>query len=235
MHSLWLRTSAAWYWVRTAAPSFFPALAFKVLWAPPGSAANSPMAEEHVAASPVHVAYDSSGTLAPPPRGIGADDAKASTALAAGGAASRLVLRISAFYFADAEGKPVDLFDAMPRGGSVDGATTTREVRIIGQILPSVKPEKEEENKGKGAESWPARMWLRSTPLTEWRVESTAGGSRAERSAKDGGGETYARFKIWVRATWNDRPLPTWPPAVHVSPTSRPFGRCARRAARGSC
>ena len=220
MRSLWVRTDHCWYWLKSVpGTSFFVAHIGRFLWAPPGSAGGAPIGEALFTASPISCSY-SSTSLAPPPRGLGVGllDTMASapftTADAADADGSARAIRFSAFVVTDADGESVDLFSALPHGVS---APSSSPVHLLGQALPMQqsagggdKERGDDKAKGDGGDrgdAWPARMWVRSLPVHEWRVQvdtSAAATAAASRSADGGGGgggaSGAAKPKIWVRS-----------------------------------
>ena len=238
MHSIWVRTSHAWYWLRVSPPTFACASIWKIFWTPPGMSSTAAMPEELLVASPVAAAY-ASLSLLPPPRGVGvaalpaiaaepfasADAADASAAAAAAAAVSDgltsvvttrkgRAFRMSAFFFKLESGESADLFSALPNGlrsageAAAGGGGGEKVVHLCGQLMPSVgggaaggKPE------GSGIEgAWPARMWLRSLPVHEWRLQPDASSNRGA-GAAGGGGEAGSgsagkggQLKVWVRS-----------------------------------
>ena len=99
--------------------------------------------------------------------------------------------RLSSFFFRDASGHVVDLFEALPRGKLPPPEPPSQlppqqpsqpsylalppEVHAVGQLLPTVNTDVQSHD-GVGevpiSESWPVRLWFSSTPLLEWCAES---------------------------------------------------------------
>ena len=232
MRSLWVRTDNCWYWLRVDPKSFAVAKIGRRLWAPPGSSASAPMSEQLLMASPLATTYTST-SISPPPRGLGvsllgdAAGAPFTAADAADADGSAGALRLSAFLFTDVDGKTVDLFSALPQGVSTSSAA----VHLLGQALPIEKKKPANNDGDEKSDAWPARMWLRSLPVHEWRlhVDTTAAGGSApgskSGSAGVGSASGAAKPKVWVRsaASWflllKPRADVTWsPPGSHDRP-----------------
>ena len=246
LQSLWLRTPNAWYWLRSAPPSFYPASIGRMLWEPPGAAPSAPLAEPLLLGSPVLGAY--AVPTVPPSRGAGlaalpevamapfaaADAADLAPDLAppSSGARGPASFRVSTFFFVDAAGKPTDLFTALPQGLALfaplekgpPGATAPPCVQLVGQLMPAHHPKgsgaegsgADADGAGRGVaaagslslEEVPARLWMRSLAVHEWRLQietaatlgSKGGGSGGGASLPDGAANP-SKVKIWVRST----------------------------------
>ena len=241
LQSLWLRTPNAWYWLRLAPPSFYPASVGRMLWEPPGAAPSAPLAEPLLLGSPVLGAY--AVPAVPPSRGAGlaalpevamapfaAADA-ADLASPSSGARGTASFRVSTFFFVDASGKPADLFTALPQGLALftppemgpPGATAPPSVQLVGQLMPAQHPKgsgaegtgADADGAGRGVaaagslpvEEVPARLWMRSLAVHEWRLQietaatlgSKGGGSGGGASLPDGAANP-SKVKLWVRS-----------------------------------
>ena len=200
--SLWVRTDSAWYWLRQST-IFAPATLYKLLWLPPGSNAACAIAEDALMASPVAFVYARS--VAPPSRGYGVAHSPvaslppylASDALDAALAICPRSFRLSAFVLQDGSGRAVDLFDELPAGMLQAGASNAlaKPLVLLGQLLPSQSPPPSTD--AATSEVWPARLWLRSLPVQEWRLQLDP--------LQRGGGTGPASMavgpaRVWVRS-----------------------------------
>ena len=233
MSALWVRSAGAWYWLRLH-NQFTPSTLTKTLRRPPGATERSALGEL-IAASPLAATY--ARPSAPPPRAsLPAREAAGRAPYTAADASDKALascpraLRLASWTLVGADGTAVDPHEAMPRGllpvGKKGGAAPS--FTLVGQLLPT-------QGQDEPTEGWPARVWVRSQPIHEWRSavrrEAGRGDGRGghrrrqgEPAALDAVGRRMVRAAealASMEATLSSGGLPARPAAPSTTRTSR--------------